>query len=67
VRLVSDALNIGLGTVNRVMSSYNKDPTSTNKPMQLWKEDEKLEENFLSKLTKLKKIFHYTMKKSVFY
>jgi hypothetical protein len=34
VQLVSDALNIGLGTVNRVMSSYNKDPTSINKPMQ---------------------------------
>jgi len=30
-RMVSDALNIGLGTVNRVMSNYNKDPDSINK------------------------------------
>jgi transposase len=28
VQMVSDALEVGLGTVNRVMSSYNKDPTS---------------------------------------
>lgn len=28
VQLVSDALNVGLGTVNRIMSSYNKNPQS---------------------------------------
>ncbi len=28
VQMVSDALDIGLGTVNRIMSAYNKDPKS---------------------------------------
>lgn len=28
VQMVSDALEVGLGTVNRVMSAYNKDPQS---------------------------------------
>ena len=34
VQMTADALGIGLATVNRVMSSYNKDPDSINNPPQ---------------------------------
>ena len=30
VQMVSDALNVGLATVNRIMADYNKDPKSVN-------------------------------------
>lgn len=30
VQMVADALEVGLGTVNRIMSSYNKNPSSVN-------------------------------------
>jgi transposase len=30
VQMVSDAIDVGLGTVNRIMSAYNKDPKSLN-------------------------------------
>lgn len=35
VQLTSEALSIGLATVNRVMSAYNKDPKSISAPPQL--------------------------------
>src|ERR1700719_4419494 len=35
VQLTSEALSIGLATVNRVMAAYNKDPNSLNSPPQL--------------------------------
>lgn len=33
-QMVSDALNIGLGTINRIMAGYHKNPESINEPPQ---------------------------------